>query len=99
MDEAFGLSEAGNAEIANAWYLKSIKGDYAPALPHLEDFLMRVGRGKFIYRLYQALLDNGKAELARTVYESARPGYHPIAQRRIDEKFVDANIPFEAKVP
>lgn len=39
---------------------------------------------KFIYRLYGALKDNGKADWAERVYANARPGYHPIAQRRID---------------
>jgi aminopeptidase N len=85
LDSAFHLSEAGNAEIAAAWYMKAIKAGYEPAMPHLEGFLDRVGRGKFIYRLYEALEENGRAELAKTVFARARAGYHPIAQKRIDE--------------
>ncbi|MEQ1931447.1 MAG: leukotriene A4 hydrolase C-terminal domain-containing protein, partial [Parvularculaceae bacterium] len=48
-------------------------------------FLARVGRGKFIYRLYESLEETGRGDLAKAVYAKARAGYHPIAQRRIDE--------------
>lgn len=85
LDNRFGLTLAQNAEIAHAWYMKSIAGGYEPALTGLEAFLLRVGRGKFIYRLYRALEENGQGDWARGVYGQARSGYHPIAQKRIDE--------------
>ena len=84
LDEAFSLTGTQNAETAFAWYMQAIGAGYAPAYPALENFLMSVGRGKFIYRLYGALQENGKGDWARDVYERARSGYHPIAQRRID---------------
>lgn len=89
LDGRFNLSTSQNAEIASAWYLKAIPAGYEPAFEPLDAFLMRVGRGKFIYRLYQSLVDNGRGEWAMSVYERARPGYHPIAQRRIDEIFAE----------
>ena len=46
---------------------------------------MTVGRGKFIYRLYGALKDNGQAEMANRIFANAKSGYHPIAQRRITD--------------
>ena len=85
LDAAFKLTGTQNAETAFAWYMQAIKGDYAPAYPALNDFLMTVGRGKFIYRLYGALKDNGKAEWANEVFAEAKAGYHPIAQRRIGD--------------
>lgn len=85
LDEAFELTGTQNAETAFAWYMQAIKGGYAPALPALEEFLMSVGRGKFIYRLYGALKDNGQAEMANRVFANAKAGYHPIAQRRISD--------------
>lgn len=90
LDEAYNLSDTANAETAFAWYMKAIAGSYKPALAPLEAFLMRVGRGKFIYRLYEALIDADQSEWAAAVYEQARPGYHPIAQRRIDDIFDEA---------
>lgn len=88
LDKAFGLTGTQNAETAFAWYMQTIRGNYTPAKSELEKFLMTVGRGKFIYRLYAAL---GEKSDMRTwglrVYTAARPGYHPIAQRRIDAVF------------
>jgi leukotriene-A4 hydrolase len=85
LDEAFSLTGTQNAETAFAWYMQTIKGSYAPAMPALEEFLMTVGRGKFIYRLYGALKDNGQADMANRVFADAKAGYHPIAQRRISD--------------
>lgn len=85
LDDAFSFTGTQNAETAFAWYMNTIPNAYAPAEAPLENFLMTVGRGKFIYRLYTALEDNGQGDWARDVYENARPGYHPIAQRRIDD--------------
>lgn len=87
LDGRFDLSHSKNAEIANVWYQAAIEAGYEPVFEPLDDFLMSVGRGKFIYPLYQTLLDNGRREWADAVYERARPGYHPIAQRRIDAIF------------
>jgi hypothetical protein len=85
LDDMFALTGTQNAETAFAWYMQAIKSGYAPAMPALEDFLMSVGRGKFIYRLYGALKDNGQAEMATRVFANAKAGYHPIAQRRISD--------------
>ncbi len=84
LDDAFDLSRIQNAEIAFAWYMKAIAGGYERVMEPLESFLIRVGRGKFIYPLYGALKANGKGDWAQEVYARARSGYHPIAQRRID---------------
>jgi len=87
LDGHMGWTGTQNAEIAFAWYMLAIQLDYDEAFPALEEFLMTVGRGKFIYRLYGALKDSGREDLqywAQDIYEAARPGYHPIAQRRID---------------
>jgi aminopeptidase N len=85
LDSTFKLTGTQNAETAFAWYMQAIKADYVPAMPALETFLMEVGRGKFIYRLYGALKDNGKAKMAERVFAKAKVGYHPIAQRRIGD--------------
>jgi hypothetical protein len=85
LDAAFSLTGTQNAETAFAWYMQAIKGGYEPAFADIDKFLMSVGRGKFIYRLYGALKDNGQAEMANTVFARAKAGYHPIAQRRITD--------------
>ncbi|NNC38870.1 MAG: M1 family peptidase [Acidimicrobiales bacterium] len=83
LDSAFSLTGTQNAETAFAWYMQAIKGGYEPAFAELDKFLMSVGRGKFIYRLYDALKSNGQADMANMIFARAKAGYHPIAQRRI----------------
>lgn len=85
LDRTFDLSSSANAEIAFAWYERAIIKHYAPAMPEIEEFLGRVGRGKFIYPLYEALAENGEREFAERVYAKSKTLYHPIAQRRIEE--------------
>lgn len=86
LDQAFSLTGTANAEKAFAWYMKTIAGGYAPANGALDQFLMSVGRGKFIYRLYGAMAKtpSGKKR-ALAVFAKAKSGYHPIAQRRITD--------------
>jgi len=87
LDQAFDLSHAGNAEIAFAWYMKVLEGGYDEIMEPLKAFLIRVGRGKFLYPLYGRLIETGRRDWAQAVFNEARPGYHPIAQGRIDAIF------------
>ena len=48
------------------------------------DFLTRVGRRKFLMPIYSALLEGEKQELARSIYEKARPGYHAVSRESLD---------------
>jgi leukotriene A-4 hydrolase/aminopeptidase len=85
LDQAYSLTESGNNEILQQWLLMSIRNGYQPAGDRLSEFLNSVGRRKYIKPLYEALAatPEGK-ERAREIYETARPGYHPIAQATID---------------
>jgi aminopeptidase N len=85
IDAAFDLTHSGNAEIAFAWYMKAVKSHYAPAMPAIADFLSHIGRGKFIYPLYEELSKQGERAFAERVFEKSRPIYHPIAARRVEE--------------
>ena len=85
LDKSFHLTRSGNSEIAFQWLLMSIRNRYEPAYPRLEEFLLSVGRRKFIRPLYQELAKTaeGKAR-ALEIYRRARPTYHPIAVTSID---------------
>lgn len=85
LDLAFALTHSANAEIAFAWYMKAVKAKYEPAMPAIEAFLGRVGRGKFLYPLYEEMIKDGDRPFAEQTFEKSRALYHPIAQRRIGE--------------
>lgn len=86
LDEAFGFSASGNSEILSAWLLDAIASHYKPSYPALEDFLMHVGRRKFLKPLYTKLAESPEGlEMARRIYAKARPTYHSVAFNTIDE--------------
>ena len=86
LDSAFNLTRSGNSEVAFQWLMMSIENKYEPAYSRLEEFLLSVGRRKFIRPLYQELAKTpeGKAR-AVEIYRRARSTYHPIAVTSIDQ--------------
>ncbi len=85
LDAAFAFTRTGNAEILNEWLLRAIDHRYQPAYPALREFLLRVGRRKFLRVLYQRLVDTEQIQLAREIYAQARPGYHSVAASAVDD--------------
>lgn len=85
LDAAFNLTETGNSEIAFAWFLQSVHSDYRPAFDAMEEFLIRVGRRKFLQPLYEALSEKeSHLKWAKRVYKEARPNYHLVTAATID---------------
>jgi hypothetical protein len=64
----------------------SIRNRYEAANARLEEFLLTIGRRKFIKPLYEELAKTpeGKAR-AVAIYRRARATYHPIAVTTIDD--------------
>jgi len=86
LDEAFGFTQSGNAEIESQWLLKVIRRGYEPAYPRLEQFLTTEGGRKYLRPLYEELMKApGGPARARAIYAKARPTYHPTARAVVDE--------------
>lgn len=86
LDQAFHFTQTGNSEIADLWFLQSIKTKYEPAFPAMKQFLYITGRQKFLEPLYKAMKATPEGlTMAQEIYGKARPNYHPLAQRTIDE--------------
>ena len=84
LDVAFNFSKSGNSEILNAWFLRSIPVGYKAAEKPLEQFLMTVGRRKFLKPLYEALYLKNPTK-ARRIYKNARGNYHSVSRETLDE--------------
>jgi leukotriene-A4 hydrolase len=86
LDQTFHFTESGNNEILAVWLKLSIRHGYAAADERLEQFLMTVGRRKFLQPLYKELASTpaGK-EKALAIYAEARPRYHSVSTGTIDE--------------
>ena len=86
LDKTFGFTASGNAEIAFTWFEQCIANQYEYAYPALSEFLVHVGRRKFLTPLYTALAGTESGMLvARTIYKQARPNYHSVSTHTIDD--------------
>jgi hypothetical protein len=86
LDAAYGFTRSGNAEVVAAWLEQCVRNDYPPAYERLDAFLTEVGRRKFVQPLFEALQTSEKGRaMARNIYQRARPNYHSVTVRTIDE--------------
>jgi leukotriene-A4 hydrolase len=85
IDNFGNFTASGNAEIASAWGVISIRNNYERMYPKIETFLINTGRRKFLSPLYNELIKTpeGKAR-ARNIYDKARPNYHFVATNTFD---------------
>lgn len=92
IDQAFGFSDAGNTEILDAWFELAIRNGYSKEiLPKIEQFLINVGRRKFLTPLYRAFKETDQLETARAIYDKARGNYHSVSRNSM-ESLLEINI-------
>ncbi|NOT87430.1 MAG: M1 family metallopeptidase [Lysobacter sp.] len=86
LDGAYGFTGTMNGEIAQRWYPLTVRSGYTNANDAIAAFLQRIGRRKLIMPTYNALAktEAGLA-LAKSVFEKAKPGYHPITTGSVQE--------------
>jgi leukotriene-A4 hydrolase len=86
LDDFGNFTKSGNAEIITAWGVISIRNNYTPMNPKIEEFLVNTGRRKFLSPLYNEMLktEDGKKR-AKEIYQKARPNYHFVATNTFDK--------------
>ncbi len=86
LDNQFNFTHSGNAEIQAAWFEHTIEKGYKIADSAVEEFLIRVGRRKFLMPLYKSLLKaDPSGAKANAIYAKARGNYHAVSQESLDE--------------
>jgi aminopeptidase N len=95
LQSALDLNAIRNMEVRYAWLELAVGNRYDPAVPSLEQFLTSQGRRKFVRPLIQALAKDQQwgRPIAARVYAKARPIYHPIVTRELDELKLGAAQP------
>ena len=85
LDTRFHFTQTHNSEIADLWYLLSLKTKYEPAYPAMEAFLNVTGREKFLSPLYGEMMKTTEGKvMAKRIYQVSRPNYHPLTQKEMD---------------
>lgn len=86
LDEAFGFSKSGNAELLTSWFVLSIKTNYTTPYPQIESFLQTVGRRKLLVPVYRELMAHDHSRsLGRNWYAKYRLNYHQVSRNTLDE--------------
>ena len=87
LSELFNLANQHNSEVRFAWLRLAIANRYPPAEAQAEDFLLSMGRRKFVLPLFRDLMAQGQwgQTIARRVYAEARPGYHSVTVNSVDK--------------
>jgi hypothetical protein len=86
LDKEFGFKDCGNSEIMAEWYVLSVKLGYDGINADMEQFLINVGRRKFLDPIYSELAKTEKGlAFAKEIYRKARPNYHSISYLTIDK--------------
>ncbi len=91
VDKNYHFSGTPNGEIAMRWYPLAVRSGYTAARPGMESFLARIGRMKLIMPTYAALAKTQEGlAFAKDVFAKAKPGYHPITARAVDDLIAKA---------
>lgn len=86
LDAFGGFTSSGNAEIIAEWGVISIRNNYEPMQPKIEEFLVNTGRRKFLLPLYTELVKTEEGrKRARAIYARARANYHFVATNTFDK--------------
>jgi leukotriene-A4 hydrolase len=92
LDEAFGFSTSGNAELLTSWFVLSIKKNYTTAYPQIEKFLQTVGRRKLLVPVYRELMAHAHSRsLGQNWYATFRTNYHQVSRNTLDD-LIDQGI-------
>ena len=89
LNGAFNFTYSENCEIADLWFIMSVRANYIEAFPEMDKFLSSVGRRKFIEPLYGEMMKTPKGQLmARSLYTKYRKNYHPLARESLDKSIL-----------
>jgi leukotriene-A4 hydrolase len=94
LDSAYRFTGTPNAELANVWYPLTIRSDYTPARPALDEYLNRVGRRRMVLPTYRALAATPEGRVVgREILSRARAGLHPITLRAAEAALAEPSTP------
>ena len=86
LDTSYHLSQSTNSEIQCDWYLLCIENNYSKANPFIENYLLNVGRRKFLKPLYEAFAKTPEGlTMGRAIFEKAESSYHAVSRNTIKE--------------
>jgi aminopeptidase N len=85
LDQALHFSSSQNSEVLKEWFVLAAQTSYALEIKKpLTDFLVKVGRRKYLMPIYEALQQNPKTkDLAKQIFEKAKANYHSVSRSSV----------------
>jgi leukotriene-A4 hydrolase len=83
IDADLNCTGAKNPEIGQRWFPTSIQLRYEVAYERAHHYVSYQGRMKYILPVYQALVQNGRRDLAYQWFIDNQNFYHPIALAKV----------------
>ena len=87
LDNSLNFTNATNSYIQMVWYEQAINHEYhgKQVDKKIEEFLTHVGRRWYVETVFKALKRNDRMEDALRIYKKARPNYHSVTVKTIDD--------------
>lgn len=86
LDDAFHFSSTVDPEVMTLWYKLSLPKNYELTMQTAPVFVSKIGRGKFVRPIYEALVSTPKGrEIAVATYEKHRNFYSPVTRGQIEK--------------
>jgi hypothetical protein len=82
LDAVYKLTQVKNDEIRFRWQMLALKHQVKSLYSEVVKFLSEMGRGKYVYPLYQSLND-ADHQLAVSTYEANKVFYHPLVAKNV----------------
>jgi leukotriene-A4 hydrolase len=85
LDQSLHFSASQNSEVLKEWFVLAAQTSYALEIQKpLTDFLVKVGRRKYLMPIYEALHQNPKTKaLAKQIFEKAKENYHSVSRSSV----------------
>jgi len=93
LDRALDMAHCQRFVTQSLFYSLAIRSGYRAAWPRTEALLLASGSRLSLTRLFRAVAQTAwtRSE-ARSLYERARPGYHPLTQQEIERLLSDEGL-------
>lgn len=92
LDSAWHLTGTPNAEIGMRWYSHAIASGDKAVWPAAAEHMQRIGRLYLTLPVYRAFAATPEGlAYAREVYARAKPAYHPMTQKAVENIFTKAS--------
>lgn len=83
LDQSYQFSQSNNVEIVYRYLLLCLRNKYEPAIPQVQQFLSKYGRGLYVKPLYKALIDVN-IKIAEQTLEANKNFYHVVIKHGIE---------------